>query len=153
MTEVRASQSLTDPVAQELLNSNIPARMAYCWHDGSPRVVPTWFHWDGEKVIMCSPPGSPKLRALHDGDPVALTIDSNEFPYKALSIRGSVRVELVSGVPPEYVASATRYFGEQQGAAWVAQFPPDVAFWRFSVNPELVRILDFESRFPSALSN
>ena len=27
---------LNDPVAQELLHSNIPARLAYVWQDGTP---------------------------------------------------------------------------------------------------------------------
>ena len=31
---------LSDPVAQDLLTSRIPARLAYCWKDGTPRVVP-----------------------------------------------------------------------------------------------------------------
>lgn len=35
---------LQHPVAIELLQSNIPARLAYIWTDGTPRVVPIWFH-------------------------------------------------------------------------------------------------------------
>ena len=35
---------LDDPVAQELLHSTNLARLAYTWHDGTPRVVPIWFH-------------------------------------------------------------------------------------------------------------
>lgn len=31
---------LNDPVAQELLHSNIPARLACVWQDGTPRVIP-----------------------------------------------------------------------------------------------------------------
>jgi hypothetical protein len=32
---------LQDPVAQELLASRIPARLAYVWTDGTPRVSPS----------------------------------------------------------------------------------------------------------------
>jgi hypothetical protein len=32
---------LDDPIAQELLHSTIPARLAYTWPDGTPRVVPS----------------------------------------------------------------------------------------------------------------
>src|SRR5664279_1123040 len=35
-----------------------PARPAYTWADGMPRVVPIWFHFDGEVITMCSPPRS-----------------------------------------------------------------------------------------------
>jgi hypothetical protein len=84
---------------------------------------------------------------------VALTIDSDAFPYRVLSIRGTASVTQVEGVVPEYAAAAQRYFGPDQGAAWVAQLPADMRMWRIAVRPEAVRILDFETRFPSALSS
>jgi hypothetical protein len=34
---------LQDHVAQELVASRIPARLAYVWTDGTPRVVSIWF--------------------------------------------------------------------------------------------------------------
>ena len=43
---------LDDPVAQELLHSTNLARLAYVWRDGTPRVVPIWFHWDGEELVL-----------------------------------------------------------------------------------------------------
>ena len=53
----------TTPVAQQLLQSAIPARLAYTWHDGTPRVVPMWFHWTGEDLVMGAPPGThPRCR-------------------------------------------------------------------------------------------
>ncbi len=50
---------LQDPVAQQLLNSTAPARLAYTWSDGTPRVVPIWFHWDGGAIVLASPPRRP----------------------------------------------------------------------------------------------
>jgi hypothetical protein len=53
---------------------------------------------------------------------------------------------------PEYAAAARRYFGEEQGQAWVEQAKgmfPQMA--RISVRPEWVSIIDFEKRFPSAI--
>ncbi len=41
---------LQSPVAQELLQSTIPARLAYNWTDGTSRVIPIWFHWNGYLV-------------------------------------------------------------------------------------------------------
>jgi hypothetical protein len=61
--------------AQELLRSSIPVRLAYTGLDGAPRVVAPGFHWDGERFVICTIPGSPEVRAL-DADPrVAPTID------------------------------------------------------------------------------
>ena len=144
---------LADPVAQSLLTAAIPARLAYSWTDGTPRVVPIWFHWDGEQVVLGTPARAPKLRALENGAPVAVTIDSNEWPYHVLSIRGTATVERVDGVVPEYAAAAKRYFGDEQGQAWVDQFPSDVQMWRIGVTPAWANVLDFETRFPSVLSD
>src|SRR5438093_1478381 len=102
---------LNDPVAQKLLQSTVPARLAYTWHDGTPRVVPIWFHWTGEEIVLGTSPLAPKMKVLPHNAKVALTIDSNDFPWKTLLIRGTARVETVDGVTPEYAAAAERYFG------------------------------------------
>ncbi len=145
---------LDDPVARQLLKSTIPARLAYNWLDGTPRVVPIWFHWDGKEIVLGSPPRAPKLRALRKNPEVALTIDdAATWPYKALLVRGTARVEMVQGVVPEYAASARHYFGEEQGNEWVEQIGGMVTeMGRVAIRPEWVGILDFETRFPSALS-
>ncbi len=143
---------LDDPVAQELLHSTNLARLAYTWRDGTPRVVPTWFHWDGETIVLGYPPNAPKAEVLPAGSKVALTIDRDEWPYHALLVRGTAEVETVEGVTAEYEACARRYFGEEQGREWVEgvsqMFPRMV---RIAVRPEWVSILDFETRFPSAI--
>ena len=90
---------LNDPIAQELLQSKIPARLAYVWTDGTPRVAPVWFHWNGEEIIIGTVPGAPKLKALVKNPKVALTIDTEDFPAKILMIRGTVTVEMVEQVP------------------------------------------------------
>jgi hypothetical protein len=144
---------LEHPVSQELLTSTIPARLAYIWMDGTPRVVPIWFHWNGKEVVMASPPRAPKLKALAKNSKVAITIDNNTHPHKVLSIRGTARLQTVDGVVPEYIASAERYFGPEQGQGWVNQLRGMVSSMvRITVAPEWVGLLDFQTRFPSALS-
>jgi hypothetical protein len=144
---------LNDPVAQDLLKSTVPARLAYNWLDGTPRVVPIWFHWDGKDIVIGTPPRAPKLKAIKTNSKVALTIDSDSYPHKVLMVRGTAKVEMVPGVVPEYALSARRYLGEEGGGGWVAQIGGMVTeMGRIAVRPEWVGILDFESRFPSALS-
>lgn len=143
---------LEDPVARELLRSTIPARLAYVWPDGTPRVVPIGFHWNGSEVVLGTPPDAPKLKALRDGTKVALTIDSDAMPYRVLQIRGTVRVDAVEGIAPEYAAMTTRVMGEEQGQAWLENLRPICPrMARVFVRPEWVGILDFETRFPSAI--
>jgi PPOX class probable F420-dependent enzyme len=153
MTTKRGSvRLLDDPIAQELLRSTAPARLAYVWPDGTPRVVPIWFHWNGTEIVLGTPPTSPKVQALSRKSEVALTIDSNTWPYKVLQIRGTARVETVAGVVPEYALAAERYFGPEQGQAWVKQVGGMFSqMARIAVTPSWVAVLDFETRFPSAI--
>src|SRR5829696_2699016 len=108
--------ALDNPVAQQLLTSRQVARLAYAWTDGTPRVVPIWFHWDGRVVTLGTPVRAPKLRALASNPNVGLTIDdSTSWPYKALLLRGQAAVEMLDDVSPQYAASARRYFGGDAG--------------------------------------
>ena len=143
---------LQHPASKELLRSTIPARLAYVWTDGTPRVVPIWFHWNGREIVLASPSKAPKLKALAKNPKVALTIDDNVFPHKVLLVRGKARLEPVSGIVPEYALAADRYFGTEQGKAWVAQLASMIRdMVRITVTPEWVGLLDFQTRFPSAL--
>jgi hypothetical protein len=145
---------LQHPVSQELLQSKIPARLAYVWTDGTPRVIPIWFHWNGREFVLGTPPKAPKLKALARNPKVSFTIDNNEFPNKVLLVRGTARTELVDGIVPEYAAAAERYFGPEQGRAWVAQLRTLIpSMVRITIAPEWVGLLDFQTRFPSALSS
>ena len=143
---------LNDPVAQQMLQSTLPARFAYTWRDGTPRVVPIGFHWNGTEVVLGTPPDAPKMKALHDGAQVALTIDSDTMPYKVLLIRGTIRIDTVDGVAPEYAAMCRRTMGEEQGNAWVAQAGAMMPrMTRIFIRPTWVGVMDFETRFPNAL--
>src|SRR3954453_18409722 len=143
---------LDDPVAQKLLQSTLPARLAYNWSDGTPRLVPIGFHWNGKEIVLGGPPDAPKMKVLHNGDKVALTIDSDSMPYKVLMVRGAIHIDTVDGVAPEYAAMSRRVMGEEQGQIWLNQIGamiPRMA--RIFITPEWVGILDFETRFPSAV--
>jgi hypothetical protein len=143
---------LQHSASRELLESKIPARIAYIATDGTPRVVPIWFHWTGSAFVMGTPPKAPKLKALAKNPKVSLTIDDNTFPHKVLLVRGTARLETVQGVVPEYALAAERYFGREQGQVWVAQLKTmSPSMVRITVTPEWVGLLDFQQRFPSAL--
>lgn len=144
---------LQHPASQELLQSKIPARLAYVWTDGTPRVIPIWFHWNGHDIVMASPPKAPKLKALAKNPKVSLTIDDNVFPHKVLLIRGSARLEPVVGIVPEYEAAAARYFDPELAQTWLNQLRTLVSSMvRITITPEWVGLLDFQTRFPSALA-
>ncbi len=141
---------LNDPIAQELLHSTNPARVAYLWKDGTPRVVPIWFHWNGQELVLGTSVGMPKIKVINNTK-VAVTIDANAFPYHVLLIRGTASVTIVDGIAPEYVASANRYFGEEGGKAWIKNMEGTPQMARVAIKPEWVAVQDFERRFPNEL--
>jgi hypothetical protein len=101
---------------------------------------------------MGSPARAPKLRVLPDRPEVAIAIDDERaWPYKALLIRGRARVEMLEDVAPEYAAAARRYLGDELGKSWVASLR-GLPMARISVRPRTAHVLDFVTRFPSALS-
>lgn len=145
---------LQHPAAQELLHSKIPARLAYVWTDGTPRVIPIWFYWNGSQIVMATPPKAPKLKALTKNPKVSLTIDDNTFPHKVLLIRGTARLEAVDGIVPEYAAAAERYFDPALAQGWLKQLRSTISSMvRITISPEWVGLLDFQTRFPSALAS
>ena len=76
---------LQDPVARQLLQAKSPAHFAYTWRDGTPRVIPIGFHWNGAEIILATAPDSPKTKALKPGSRVALTIDTDTRPPRSSS--------------------------------------------------------------------
>ena len=152
VTKQGGRELLQDSVAQELLASNNLARLAYNWTDGSPRVVPIWFHWDGTNLVFAGAPAAPKNAALRRDPRVAITIDHPGPPSHVLLVRGRAILDDVKGVAPEYASAAERYRGAERAKAWleqVAKMGPTMT--RIRVRPEWVGILDFETRFPSAI--
>jgi len=152
-TDARALLTTND-VARELLGSARVARLAYTWRDGTPRVVPMWFHWTGEAIVMGAPPNSPKMRVLRERPAVAVDIDDDQWPYQVLSIRGTASAEVVDGIFPEYEAMARRYLGEEGAAQFLGLARQTFSRWtRVTIRPAEARLLDFGAgQFPSAWS-
>lgn len=152
VTKQGAVALLNDPVAVALLQSTIPARLAYLGLDGNPRAIPIWFHWNGNSLVLGSPLKSAKVRAISKHPKVALTIDGDAWPAKVLQVRGTATVETIEGVVPEYALAAERYFGADQGKAWVAQMGALFSHMsRITVTPTWVAVMDFEQRFPNVI--
>jgi hypothetical protein len=129
------------------------ARLAYTWRDGSPRVVPMWFHWTGEDLLMGAPPNSPKMKVLALRPQVAVSIDTVDWPYQWLTIRGTVAVQSSSASFAEYLTMAHWYLGDAGAEQFLTALRQTFHSWaRIAIQPQEVRILDFQGRFPSAWS-
>jgi len=144
---------LGHPGAEELLRTPGPARLAYTGGDEFPRVIPIGFHWDGERLVVCTAPTAPKVSALAARPHVALTIDTDEAPLKALLIRGVAEVEVVNGVAPEYIAASAKSMDGPSLATFEAQVRGVYKqMARISITPQWARFYDFGAgRLPAFL--
>lgn len=141
-----------DPIAQQLLTSAIPARLAYIALDGTPRAIPIGQHFTGRSLVMATAHDAPKVAALQADPAVALTIDDDSHPPLVLLIRGVAAVTIVDGVAPEYLAASRRSIPPE---AWES-FEREVnalyeRMARIEITPSWARVFDFQTRMPEAV--
>jgi hypothetical protein len=156
MNPQQVADELAQPAAQELLSEASLVRLAYTGPDGLPRVIPIGFFWNGEEIVICTAVTSPKVRALADRPDVALTIDVGDTPgtARALLLRGRAAVEIVDGVPAEFLAAARKGL-EEDG---FAEFERNVRalydqMARITITPRWARFFDFGAgRLPAFLT-
>ena len=150
------TEELEHPGARNLLASATLLRLAYNGSDGFPRVIPIGFHWNGDEIVVCTAATAPKVKALSSRPNVAMTIDLGDTPTeaKALLVRGLASVDIVNGVPDEYIAASTKVLGADQ----VTEFERQVRSMydqmaRISIEPVWARFFDFGAgRMPSFLT-
>jgi Pyridoxamine 5'-phosphate oxidase len=143
---------LNDPLAQELMRSNIPARLAYVGPDGFPRAIPIGFHWNGADFVLSTVPHAPKVSALKSNPKVALTIDTVAFPPHVLLVRGTAAIDIVDGVPPEYLEASRKSITPDQWEGFERQVRALYKqMARIKITPLWAKILDFETRFPTPI--
>lgn len=146
--------------ARKLLHSRIPARFAFIWFDGTPRVIPTWFHWNDQEIVSATYAAGPgagikhaarRVAVLRANPAVAIVIDTETIPPESLTIRGLARIDEVDGLAPEYLLAARRYLGDE-GAEQLrtAMNQPGTRQYRVRVRPTWVGLVDFQTRLPSA---
>jgi len=146
---------LNDPLAQEMLRSPLLARMAYNGMDGTPRAIPIGYLWNGDGFVMCTASIAPKVRALQANPKAALTIDTDTMPPHILLVRGTTSVEVVDGVPTEYLQASWKVItGEEQRAAFETQVRSIYKqMARITLKPEWAKLIDFETRLPIAVQH
>jgi hypothetical protein len=152
--EIRTA--IGDPVAQRLLSSPNPARLAYIGRDGAPRAIPVGFHWNGTTIVIGTVPASAKVAALKANPAVALTIDTSPpaWPPNVLLVRGTAAVTMVDGVFPDYVAGAKKLIPAGEFPKWetgVHALYDEMA--RIDITPTWVTVHDFETRIPQAVQD
>jgi hypothetical protein len=146
------SEILSRPISRELLARDL-ARLAYVARDGTPRAIPIAFTWNGSEVVMCTSTNAAKLPALRQNPAVALTIDTEVHPPQILLIRGRAELDVVAGIPDEYLQMNGSYqMTAEQRTEWEAEVRSLYdGMVRIVVTPTWVKLIDFETTLPSAV--
>ena len=156
MNPQEITRELEHPGARNLLESATLLRLAYDGWDGFPRVIPIGFLWNGSEIVVCTAATAPKVEALSSRPHVAVTIDAGDTPTEAMElvVRGLASVDIVDGVPDEYIAAATKVMGADE----VTEFERQVGslydrMARISIEPAWARFFDFGAgRMPAFLT-
>lgn len=146
------AEVLDHPTSRELLARDL-TRLAYTAKDGTPRVVPIAFVWNGAEIVMCTTRNAPKLPALRRNPAVALTIDTEVHPPKILLVRGRAELDDVDGIPDEYLqANGTYKMTPEQRVEWEREVRSLYdGMVRIVVTPTWAKLIDFETTLPSAV--
>ena len=144
------SEVLNRPLSQELLARDL-ARLGYVAKDGTPRAIPIAFTWNGTEIVMCTAKNAPKLTALRHNPAVALTIDTEVHPPKLLLIRGQAELDIVEGIPEEYLQiNGTYTMTAAQRTEWEAGVRSLYdGMVRIVVTPTWAKLIDFQTTLPS----
>ena len=146
------AEVLNRPLSQELLDRDL-TRLAYVAPDGTPRSIPIGFTWNGSEIVMCTPKNSQKIPALRKNPSVALTIDTEVHPPKILLVRGRAELDVVDGIPDEYLESSGTYqMTPEQRVEWEKEVRALYdGMVRIVVTPTWAKLIDFESTLPTAV--
>ncbi len=152
MSPDEITEILNRPLSRELLARNL-TRLAYIAKDGTPRTIPIGFTWDGSHIVMCTSKNAAKVHALRHNPAVALTVDTEVHPPKILLIRGRAELDVVEGIPDEFLeASGTYAMTPEQRVEWEAEVRSLYdGMVRIVVTPTWAKLIDFETTLPSAV--
>jgi hypothetical protein len=150
MNTTEITSVLDHPYSQELLARAL-LRMAYVAKDGTPRNVPVGFAWNGSEIVVCTAQNAPKLHSLRANPAVSLTIDTEVHPPKMLLIRGTAELDVVDGIPDEYIQlNGSLQMTPEQRVEWEREVRALYdGMVRIVITPTWAKLIDFETTLPT----
>lgn len=110
------------------------------------------FVYVGERFVVFTSPNAAKIALLEANPKVALTIDTESQPPNVLLVRGDAQLSKVDGVPDQFVEASRKLIPPEDFEAWedgVRALYTEMV--RIDITPRWAKVLDFETRIPSAV--
>lgn len=145
MSIVMSSQEI-----ENFLSDGHMARIATVKPDNSPHVTPVWYLWENNQLLMTIPKDSVKARNIRQNNKVAVTIDTDKAPIKAVIIEGTAEFEELSNetkrkndrrlaakyVKPEYLDEYLEWLNaEDVEYIYIRIHPEKIVSWDNSKDP------------------
>lgn len=124
----------------DLLAQPLVAVLATLRHDGSVLLSPVWHEWRGGAFHVWVGMRDVKARHLRRDPRASIVVAESAPPLRGIEVRGSARL-VERGAVEAAVAIASRYIGEERGAAYVASAGGDPVIARIA--PGDLRAWDF----------
>src|SRR5262249_32800525 len=109
-----------------------------------PHALPIWYQYENGEVIVRVDDTSMKAKLVRAAGRATLTVQSEEAPYKYVSVEGPARVE---SRPHDDLALATRYLGPEMGAWYAENNPSGATGVTVVLTPEHWRTYDYAKLF------
>jgi pyridoxamine 5'-phosphate oxidase-like protein len=134
-----------DRRAEDLLRRPIVGQLGFHGFDGYPRVAPVWFDYRDGELLIGSPAGAYKGRALAADGRAAMAVSTPGGPYHQVTAVGDATVEpLPEAERIKFITElAIRYLGVEGGREYLER-------WSKGGHPgdgELIRFRPRQIRF------
>ncbi len=116
-----------DPRALAMLGETIVGQLSFVGLDGYPRVVPVWFDFRDDEILISNAPGTYKCRSIRRGARVGFALSDPSPPYRLVTITGEAAVERLPEADRVRLAvgQARRYLGDEAARTFFGPAPGD----------------------------
>jgi PPOX class probable F420-dependent enzyme len=115
--------------------------------DGSVLLSPVWHEWRDGGFNIWVGADDVKVRHLRRDPRATIVVAESQIPLRGVELRGVAQV-VVEGARATAVRIATRYIGQDRGAAYVGSDSPEHAIVRLV--PGHLRIWDFADEYETS---
>jgi len=119
-------------------------RLATVTETGEPHVTPVWFRTDGDRILVHTMASLRKARNVAATGRFALTVDTEEWPNRGVTMRGPARTAAGDEVDHRFIEDLTvAYLGEEQRSMgrYMAELPGEHA--TLVLTPETWHAFDY----------
>ena len=89
--------------------------------DGRPHLIPVWFLWEGESILIFSKPANQKIRNLRQNPAVTVSLDTTDRGNDVIVLEGTAELVNDPGTTATLPAYASKYADLLADMQWTAE--------------------------------